>query len=137
MRSARWRAERQLRDGDFNWAERGREGGRAKRERLERERTARRGMGILNVNRVTTPSFLESRQHWKEWTVGMAITTSITPPPPSPGLLVTAFKHGSGRVEVEGAPRLVACPPLHSTLRLSRLPPISASSILAEDGKEA
>ena len=29
----------------------------------------------------------------------------------SPGLLVTAFKHGSGRVEVEGAPRLVACLP--------------------------
>ena len=116
----------------------GSEGGRAKRERLERERSARRGsMGILNVNRVATPSFLGSRQHWKEWTVGTAITTSITPPPPSPGLLVTAFKHGSGRVEVEGAPRLVACPPLHSTPRLSRLPPISASSILAEDGKEA
>ena len=109
----------------------GGKGGRAKRERLERERSARRSRGILNVNRVATPSFLESRQHWKEWTVGTAITTSITPPPPSPGLLVTAFKHGSGRVEVEGAPRLVACPPL-STLRPAFLachpfPPLQSS----------
>ena len=52
------------------------------------------------------------------------------------GLLVTAFKHGPARVEVEGAPRSVArLPP--SPLCHSRLPPISASSILVEDGRVA